>query len=165
MFIVKCETTETMSKPVPKPAATTKPLSLSQHMCFALYSASLTMTKVYQPFLKLLKLTYPQYLVLLVLWEKNVRKVSEIGQVLYLDSGTLTPILKKLEALGYVERRRCETDERCVWIHLTAAGRAVQKKSQAVPACVIDACGCGPKELTDLNARLKSLRESLHKAL
>jgi MarR family transcriptional regulator, organic hydroperoxide resistance regulator len=152
-----------MSKLAPKTAA--KPLSLSQHMCFALYSASLAMTKVYQPFLKSLKLTYPQYLVLLVLWEKNVRKVSEIGQVLFLDSGTLTPILKKLETLGYVQRKRCETDERCVWIHLTAAGRAAQKKSQAIPACVIDACGCGPKELTDLNAQLQLLRESLREAL
>lgn len=142
-----------------------KPLTLSQHMCFSLYSASLTMTKTYQPYLKPLKLTYPQYLVMLTLSEMNPRKVSEIGRLLFLDSGTLTPILKKLEALAYVQRVRCDQDERCVWVHLTATGRAVQKKSQAIPSRVINVSGCGSKELTDLNSRLKSLRESLRKSL
>jgi MarR family transcriptional regulator, organic hydroperoxide resistance regulator len=142
-----------------------KPLVLAQHMCFSLYSTSLAMTKVYQPYLKPLKLTYPQYLVMLTLGEKDARKVSEIGQLLFLDSGTLTPILKKLETLGYVKRTRCDQDERCVWVNLTAAGRVVQKKSQAIPACVIAASGCGLKERTDLNGRLQMLRESLHDSL
>jgi MarR family transcriptional regulator, organic hydroperoxide resistance regulator len=147
----------------PKSAATT--LSLKQHMCFSLYSASLAMTKTYQPLLKKLKLTYPQYLVLLVLWEKDVRKVSEIGQVLFLDSGTLTPLLKKLELLGYLQRKRCEIDERCVWVTLTVAGRALQRKAFSIPACVIDATGCTTKTLEELNSRLQALRSSLHQSL
>jgi MarR family transcriptional regulator, organic hydroperoxide resistance regulator len=142
-----------------------KSLTLAQHMCFSLYSASLTMTKAYQPYLKPLKLTYPQYLVMLTLGEEEPRKVFEIGQLLYLDSGTLTPILKKLETLNYVRRVRCDQDERCVLVHLTPAGRAIQKKSQAIPARVINASGCGPKELADLNDRLKSLRASLRESL
>lgn len=123
------------------------------------------MTKVYKPLLKKLKLTYPQYLVLLALWEQDVSKVSEIGHMLFLDSGTLTPLLKKLEVLGYLQRMRCEVDERCVLVKLTAAGRAVQKKSHAIPACITDAAGCTPKVLEELNSRLQFLRSSLRQSL
>jgi MarR family transcriptional regulator, organic hydroperoxide resistance regulator len=140
-------------------------LPLSQQACFALYSTSLAMTKVYKPLLASLKLTYPQYLVMLALWERDARMVSEIGDALFLDSGTLTPLLKKLEAMGYVLRQRSEMDERCVVIELTAAGRALQKKAAPLSQCVADASGCSATELTSLTARLQSLRTSLHSSL
>jgi MarR family transcriptional regulator, organic hydroperoxide resistance regulator len=140
-------------------------LPLSQQACFALYSASLAMTKVYKPLLASLKLTYPQYLVMLALWERDARMVSEIGDALFLDSGTLTPLLKKLEAMGYVLRQRSEMDERCVVIDLTAAGRALQKKAAPLSQCIADASGCSAAELNSLTARLQSLRTSLHSSL
>jgi MarR family transcriptional regulator, organic hydroperoxide resistance regulator len=140
-------------------------LPLSQQACFALYSTSLAMTKVYKPLLVSLKLTYPQYLVMLALWERDARMVSEIGDALFLDSGTLTPLLKKLQAMGYVLRQRSEMDERCVVIELTAAGRALQKKAAPLSQCVADASGCTATELTSLTARLQSLRTSLHNSL
>jgi MarR family transcriptional regulator, organic hydroperoxide resistance regulator len=138
---------------------TTQPLS--QQACFALYSTSLAMTKVYKPLLASLKLTYPQYLVMLALWEKDARMVSEIGDALFLDSGTLTPLLKKLEAMGYVLRQRSEMDERCVVVELTTAGRALQKKAAPLSQCVADASGCSATELASLTARLQALRTSL----
>lgn len=140
-------------------------LPLSQQACFALYSTSLAMTKVYKPLLASLKLTYPQYLVMLALWEQDKRMVSEIGDALFLDSGTLTPLLKKLERLGYVLRQRSEMDERCVVIELTAAGRALQKKAVPLSQCVADASGCTATELTNLTTRLQLLRISLRASL
>src|SRR5438270_12845677 len=98
-------------------------LLLDNQLCFALYSTSLAMTKLYKPLLDELGLTYPQYLVMLVLWEGDGLMVSELGQRLYLDSGTLTPLLKRLEASGLVSRMRDVDDERRVRVHLTAAGR------------------------------------------
>src|SRR3954469_24431887 len=98
-------------------------LALDKQLCFALYSASLAMTKLYKPMLAPLGLTYPQYLVMLVLWEADGLSVSQLGQRLSLDSGTLTPLLKRLEALGHVERRRASDDERRVDLFLTPAGR------------------------------------------
>ena len=94
--------------------------ALDQQLCFALYSASLAMTKVYKPLLDQLGLTYPQYLVLLALWEQDGQTVSGLGERLYLDSGTLTPLLKRMESAGWIERQRDATDERLVLIHLTA---------------------------------------------
>jgi MarR family transcriptional regulator, organic hydroperoxide resistance regulator len=140
-------------------------LPLSQQACFALYSTSLAMTKVYKPLLASLKLTYPQYLVMLALWERDARMVSEIGDALFLDSGTLTPLLKKLEAMGYVQRQRSEMDERCVVVAMTAAGRALQKKAAPLSQCVANASGCTTTELTSLTARLQSLRSSLRASL
>jgi MarR family transcriptional regulator, organic hydroperoxide resistance regulator len=136
-------------------------LPLSQQACFALYSTSLAMTRVYKPLLASLKLTYPQYLVMLALWEKDARMVSEIGDALFLDSGTLTPLLKKLEAMGYVLRQRSEMDERCVVVELTTAGRALQKKAAPLSQCVADASGCSATDLARLTARLQALRTSL----
>jgi MarR family transcriptional regulator, organic hydroperoxide resistance regulator len=140
-------------------------LPLNQQACFALYSTSLAMTKVYKPLLASLRLTYPQYLVMLALWERDERMVSEIGDALFLDSGTLTPLLKKLEAMGYVLRQRSEMDERCVLIKLTATGRALQKKAAPLSQCVAHASGCTTAELTSLTTRLQSLRTSLHSSL
>ncbi len=139
-------------------------LPLNQHTCFALYSASLAMTKVYKPLLAELQLTYPQYLVMLALWEQDGLMVSSVGDKLFLDSGTLTPLLKKLEIAGYVQRTRSPLDERCVIVSLTAQGRLLQKKSRAIPACVVKASGCTGPELYELNTRLQALRGALHQA-
>src|SRR3954462_10871670 len=102
-------------------------LHLDNQLCFALYSASLAMTKLYKPLLDELGLTYPQYLVMLVLWERDGLTVSEIGERLSLDSGTLTPLLKRLEAAELVSRIRDTDDERRVHIRLTAAGRRLKQ--------------------------------------
>jgi MarR family transcriptional regulator, organic hydroperoxide resistance regulator len=134
---------------------------LSQHLCFSLYSASLAMTKVYQPLLKSLGLTYPQYLVMLVLWELGSQRVSDIGAALYLDSGTLTPLLKKLEVLGWVLRTRSTMDERQVDVSLTLAGRELQTRALSVPACVLAASGCDMPAVHQLASQLESLRANL----
>src|SRR6188768_3304422 len=101
-------------------------LQLDNQLCFALYSASLAMTKLYKPLLEELGLTYPQYLAMLVLWERDDLMVSELGERLYLDSGTLTPLLKRLEAAGLIARTRAVQEERRVHISLTAAGRKLK---------------------------------------
>jgi DNA-binding MarR family transcriptional regulator len=109
------------------------PQHLDEQLCFALYSASRAVTRAYAPLLEPLGLTYPQYLVLLVLWERDGVPIKQLGERLALDSGTLTPLLKRLAAQGLVERRRGEDDERVVRIHLTAAGRALRSKARKVP--------------------------------
>ena len=136
-------------------------LRLDNQMCFALYSASLTMTKVYKPLLKKFDLTYPQYLVMLVLWEQDKRSVSELGERLFLDSGTLTPLLKRLEALTYIARTRDAADERRVIVALTAAGRRLQKQSLAVPQRIACATECSLPELKSLTKQLSELRAAL----
>src|SRR5574343_1543644 len=118
---------------IPSPAA----LRLDNQVCFALYSASLAMTKLYKPLLDDIGLTYPQYLVMLVLWEQDGITVSELGERLYLDSGTLTPLLKRLEASGHIRRTRDAKDERRVRIRLTPQGRALRERAESVPACVL----------------------------
>jgi DNA-binding MarR family transcriptional regulator len=143
------------------PAAARNPLSLDQQLCFALYATSLAMTKLYKPLLEPLGLTYPQYLVMLVLWEGDGVTVSELGSRLALDSGTLTPLLKRLEALGLVRRLRDSADERRVRLQLSADGRALKARARAVPQAILRASGCELGELSDLSARLKALRERL----
>jgi MarR family transcriptional regulator, organic hydroperoxide resistance regulator len=140
-------------------------LSLDHQLCFALYSSSLAMTKVYKPLLEPLGLTYPQYLVMLVLWESNGLMVSEIGERLSLDSGTLTPLIKRLEMLELVQRQRSPLDERRVHVHLTAAGRSLQRKARTIPACLLAASGCQLGELTRLTQELRDLRERLDQSL
>jgi MarR family transcriptional regulator, organic hydroperoxide resistance regulator len=136
-------------------------LLLDNQLCFALYSASLAMTKLYKPLLDELGLTYPQYLVMLVLWESDGPMVSELGQRLSLDSGTLTPLLKRLEAAGLVNRLRAVQDERRVHIHLTAAGRKLKARAAKVPGCVLAASQCSLAELLQLTAQIRKLRERL----
>ena len=136
-------------------------LRLDHQLCFALYSSSLAMTKLYKPLLDPLGLTYPQYLVMLVLWEGDGLAVSELGQRLMLDSGTLTPLLKRLEAAGLVQRLRDSADERRVLLRLTAAGRSLKARAANVPAEVACAAGCPLDELTALTARLKRLRDQI----
>ena len=134
---------------------------LDHQLCFALYSSSLVMTKLYKPVLSALGLTYPQYLVLLVLWESDAISVSELGTRLFLDSGTLTPLLKRLEAAGWLTRLRAVDDERRVIVSLTAAGRALRRKAQHVPNEVACAAGCELDELADLTQRLQTLRANV----
>ena len=136
-------------------------LLLDNQLCFALYSASLAMTKLYKPLLDELGLTYPQYLVMLVLWERDGRMVSELGQRLSLDSGTLTPLLKRLEAAGLVSRMRDVSDERRVHVHLTAAGRRLKARAARVPECLLAAARCTPAELKQLTGQVRALRERL----
>jgi DNA-binding MarR family transcriptional regulator len=141
--------------------STDEALLLDNQLCFALYSASLAMTKLYKPLLDELGLTYPQYLVMLVLWEGDGLMVSELGQRLYLDSGTLTPLLKRLEAAGLVSRMRAAEDERRVHIHLTAAGRRLKARAARVPGCVLAASQCSIPELLQLTEQIRMLRERL----
>ena len=132
---------------------------LDRQLCFALYSSSLAMTKLYKPLLAPLGLTYPQYLALLVLWETDSIGVNELGARLFLDSGTLTPLLKRMQTAGWVERERDQADERRVIVTLTPAGRALRRKAAQVPIALAQATGCGLDELVALTARLQSLRE------
>jgi DNA-binding MarR family transcriptional regulator len=138
---------------------------LDRQVCFALYSASKAATAVYRPVLDELGLTYPQYLVMLVLWENEPRSVRELGTELGLDSGTLSPLLKRLEALGLVERRRSVEDERRVEIHLSDAGRALSSRAGAVPQRLADAAGLSAAELAQLHDTLGRLTAALHSAI
>ena len=144
----------------PMPAGTDW-LQLDVQLCFALYSTSLAMTKLYKPLLAPLGLTYPQYLAMLVLWEQDGPSVSDLGQRLSLDSGTLTPLLKRLETSGLIERRRALADERRVEIHLTAAGRALREQAVGIPEQLACASACSPTELQTLTTRLHELRSNV----
>lgn len=145
--------------------STIDPLALENQFCFALYSASLAMTKAYKPFLDKLGLTYPQYLVMLVLWEQDDILVKSIGEKLFLDSGTLTPLLKRLEASSLIQRTRDEADERQVRITLTREGRALKKKAACVPLDVLRASGQSPDAVKSLRTQLNAIRSDLAKSL
>lgn len=136
-------------------------LLLDNQLCFALYSASLAMTKLYKPLLDPLGLTYPQYLAMLVLWERDGLMVSELGERLHLDSGTLTPLLKRLEAAALIARVRAVDDERRVHVTLTAAGRKLKARAADVPGCMLSATGCSLPELRALTQQVKALRARL----
>jgi MarR family transcriptional regulator, organic hydroperoxide resistance regulator len=140
-------------------------LSLDQQLCFALYASSLAMTKLYKPLLDPLGLTYPQYLAMLVLWQADGITVSQIGERLALDSGTLTPLLKRLEASGLVQRLRDAADERRVLLQLTPVGRALKARAVRVPRIMAAATGCELGELATLTARLQALRTQLTDSL
>ena len=134
---------------------------LDHQLCFALYSSSLVMTKLYKPVLGALGLTYPQYLVLLALWQADAIGVGELGEQLYLDSGTLTPLLKRMETAGLLARARAVGDERRVIVTLTAAGRALRRKGEGIPLQVACATGCALHELSKLTAQLQALRSNV----
>ncbi|MGB3288328.1 MAG: MarR family transcriptional regulator [Burkholderiaceae bacterium] len=138
-------------------------LLLDEQLCFALYSTGLAMNKVYRKLLRELELTYPQYLVMLVLWERDELTVSEIGERLFLDSATLTPLLKRLEAAGLLRRTRAVDDERQVIVALSSAGRALQAKASAVPESVMCAAQCTPEEAAATQKLLEKLRKRLMK--
>ncbi len=140
-------------------------LALDNQFCFALYSASHAMTKTYKPMLDRLGLTYPQYLVMLVLWEQDAILVKDIGARLFLDSGTLTPLLKRLEANGLVSRNRDPRDERQVRIVLSDQGRALRSEAQQIPEQVLCASGQQIAQLARMRAELARVRDELFKAL
>ena len=136
-------------------------LHLENQVCFALYSTSLAMTKTYKPMLDAIGLTYPQYLVMLVLWEEDGLTVSEIGERLFLDSGTLTPLLKRMEAIGLLARQRDTEDERRVRVKLTAAGNSLRAKATDIPSCIQDITGCPLLKLISLGENIKTFRQLL----
>jgi DNA-binding MarR family transcriptional regulator len=137
------------------------PLLLDNQLCFALYSSSHLMTKIYKPLLKEIGLTYPQYLAMLVLWEEDEITVGALGEKLYLDSGTLTPLLKRMETAGFVKRKRSGTDERQVFIHLTDKGRALKRAASQIPSKAGAATGMGILEIIKLRKQLQKLQSGL----
>ena len=140
-------------------------LNLDEQMCFALYSASLAMTKIYKPLLAPFGLTYPQYLVLLVLWQKDPITVNALGERVFLDSGTLTPLLKRLEKLGLITRKREASDGRQVIIALTHLGHSLRNDVAPIPAKVSGNTGCTITEIKWLNQQLIALRAHLNSKL
>jgi DNA-binding MarR family transcriptional regulator len=143
-----------------KEKAAQKMVRLEDNLCFALYAASRAFTRAYQPLLEPLDLTYPQYLAMLVLWERDDVSVSELGERLFLDSGTLTPLLKRLEETGRVERRRDRDDERVVRIVLTPRGRALRGRAQTVPQELMRCAGFTPTAAG--LEKVGTLRDAIH---
>ncbi|WP_018663905.1 MarR family winged helix-turn-helix transcriptional regulator [Heyndrickxia acidiproducens] len=137
-------------------------LNLEDHLCFSLYACSRAILRLYRPYLDQLQLTYPQYLVLVTLWEKQQSTIKEIGKALDLDTGTLTPLLKRMEAAGFIERRRDTVDERIVNIHITQAGQALQEKASCIPQSLFEASGMGKEELDEINKTIKNLLQQLN---
>ena len=129
-------------------------LKLENQLCFPLYAVSKEITRRYTPFLEPLELTYTQYIVMLVLWEEKKCNVTELGKKLFLDSGTLTPLLKKLEAKGYVKRTREESDERCLSVRLTDEGEKLQSKAKNVPKAMASCVNLSPDEAKQLYSTL-----------
>ncbi len=135
-------------------------MKLANQLCFPLYAAARNVTCLYTPWLKPLGLTYTQYIVLLVLWEKDGVSVTEIGEKLMLDNGTLSPLLKKMERAGYLERRRCREDDRVVEITLTDEGRALQEKAKEIPGKVAGCVDLPVEKARQLYALLYELLEN-----
>jgi MarR family transcriptional regulator, organic hydroperoxide resistance regulator len=136
-------------------------LKLDDFLCFAVYSASHAFNRLYKPLLDDLGLTYPQYLVMVTLWERDDRTLSEIGERLFLESNTLTPLLKRMEAAGLVSRSRDPADERQVRLRLTDEGRVLIDKARQVPPCVLDATGLTSEEARSLTDQIGALRTAL----
>ncbi len=149
---------------MPSTLTTNEMLRLDKQLCFAVYSTSLAMTRLYKPLLEELGLTYPQYLVMLALWEQDGLTVSTLGERLSLDSGTLTPLLKRLEGNALVVRVRDVADERRVHITLTAAGRKLKARAAKVPGCLLAATQCSVPELVQLTQQIQALRDRIKAA-
>jgi MarR family transcriptional regulator, organic hydroperoxide resistance regulator len=145
-----------------KPPAGDQLLRLDNQICFAVYSAAHAFNRVYKPLLDRLGLTYPQYLVMLVLWERDGVALKEIGERLHLDSGTLTPLLKRLEQAGLIKRTRSTEDERRVLIDLTAPGAALKDKARALPPSILAASQCSVTELMAVKNEIVALRDRLN---
>lgn len=139
-------------------------LGLDQQLCFSLYSTGLAMDKVYRKTLRPLRLTYPQYLVMLVLWESDGTTVTALGDRLFLDSATLTPLLKRLESSGLLSRKRAAEDERRVIITLTVRGQALKEKAREVQQAIFQAVQCSAQELRGIKGQLETLRTNLRQA-
>jgi MarR family transcriptional regulator, organic hydroperoxide resistance regulator len=139
--------------------------TLSKMTCFALYSASHAMQRVYQPMLAPLGLTFPQYLVLVTLWEADDRSVGDLGRAMFLESNTLTPLLKRMEVQGLVARHRSITDERQVRVRLTEKGQALKAKAEAIGDGFFERCGTEAETLLSLRAEVAALRDRLQTRL
>ncbi len=151
-----------MSHPAP---LTPQVPRLDGQLCFALYSTSLAMGKLYRKLLRKLGLTYSQYLVMMVLWEQDGLSVSEVGERLFLDSATLTPLLKRMEQAGLLGRQRAAGDERQVIVSLSAQGRELRLQAAELPAAILEATGCRLEQVVAVREQLNVLRDSLLHAL
>ncbi len=140
-------------------------LNLEDFICFAVYSANNAFSRVYRPKLDALGLTYPQYLVMIILWQKDGRTVGEIGQTLFLESSTLTPLLKRLEALGHLVRTRSRVDERQVVISLTERGLALRERAEALPPAILISTGMDAQAANKLKDQIIRLRIALAESL
>ncbi|MBP1861299.1 MarR family winged helix-turn-helix transcriptional regulator [Rhizobium herbae] len=134
---------------------------LDDFLCFAIYSANHALNRVYKPLLDAVGLTYTQYIAMVTLWERDDQTVGSLGEKLFLESSTLTPVLKRLETLGLIVRTRDKADERQVRVQLTATGQALQEKAKTIPACILQASGLDMGELTQLKTEIATLRSSL----
>jgi DNA-binding MarR family transcriptional regulator len=138
-------------------------LKLDNQLCFSVYALSRLITKAYQPLLEALEVTYPQYLVLLLLWEHAALTVKELGEKLLLDSGTLTPLLKRMEQRGWLSRRRAEHDERSVIVTLQLAGRQLEKRAQQIPLKMTTCLDMTAEEAGALRQQLQPIIKRLAK--
>ena len=139
----------------------TPALPIAEMICFSLYSATHAMQHAYKPLLEALGLTYPQYLVLVALWAEDGQTVGQLGQALQLESNTLTPLLKRMQAQGLVLRARDSRDERQVRVRLTEAGREMQDRAAAIPGCILERSGMTLAALTALRDQVNTLRDQL----
>jgi len=137
------------------------PLDLGVFLCFAMYSTSHAFNRVYKPLLDELGLTYPQYIVMVLLWERGGRTVGDLGAKLLLESNTLTPLLKRLEMLGFIKRSRDPADERQVRVHVTEAGRKLRACALHIPRCILDATGLELERAKHLLEEIGALRQAL----
>jgi MarR family transcriptional regulator, organic hydroperoxide resistance regulator len=138
-------------------------LKLENQLCFSAYTASRLITKLYRPFLEQIGITYPQYLVMLVLWEEEGITLKDLGNRLYLDSGTLTPLLKRLEALKLINRERSSEDERLLCVTITNEGRLLKEKAKLIPECLLSSINIDTTELIQLKKGLDNLINSFEK--
>lgn len=137
-------------------------MKLENQLCFLLYASSREMTKQYKPLLEKLNVTYPQYLALLLLWEHETLTVKKMGELLYLDSGTLTPMLKRMEQQGLITRKRSEEDERSVLISLTENGESLKEKAADIPRTILGLSKQSGEDLKQLKSALYTLLETVH---
>ncbi len=156
---------DSMGIMVRKQTAADQALRLDNQICFAVYSTAHAFNRVYKPLLDRLGLTYPQYLVMLALWERDDVPVKDLGERLFLDSGTLTPLLKRLESAALIRRTRSTADERVVLIALTAQGQALREKAKAVPQSILAASDCTVGELLAIKDEIVALRDRLNAVL
>jgi MarR family transcriptional regulator, organic hydroperoxide resistance regulator len=138
--------------------------NVDDFLCFAIYSAGHAFNRVYKPLLEALGLTYPQYLVMVSLWAEDDQTVGSLGEKLFLESSTLTPLLKRLEGMGYLTRNRSPVDERQVRVRLTKAGAALRAKARDIPECILETTGLSADAMRRLQAEISAVRESLLKA-
>jgi DNA-binding MarR family transcriptional regulator len=137
------------------------PMQLDDFLCFTIYSANHAFNRIYKPLLDALELTYPQYLAMVALWQKDDQTVGSLGEKLFLESSTLTPLLKRLEAMGHLRRVRDVKDERQVRIQLTQSGRSLEAKAKSVPSAILEATGLTEEALQTLKRDLAKVRDAM----